>query len=764
VTPSPGGAGTALAAQWNVYRGRLYDALALGRAGQASAGAAVAQSIFAQFENASGEFGAHEALERTSESAYEGFEAELGTLQSALTEGEIEAAADAAASAADTLQVAQQAVAGNEVTRALDLLWFAGRGANARFLADAGAFEAAASVAIGAAEDFEQALVHSVLENASPGDDRKFRRSLRDAGRAAGDHDAVTVADTVGAALTAAVSGAYELVRAEAAGAAHLASMQAQGYDAAALAAMGGPGQEYADATSLAVYRARAYDVGWLSANGATAAASTAASDVFAHFEGASAHEALEAADNDAYEGFERGLESLSTAIEGENDAAVEEAVATVDSTLVTGLSALAGEHAAVLQSGFFRARLGDARELYAVGRSDAAAAITADLFARFEANELGFHESLEHESSELYETFEHDHLPALQRAFADQDDAAVETHYAGVQDALLAFAASQPAALASGAETVYMLARGFDAGALGSLDAAPRAAMVAQAAFEHFESGAAGFHEALEGASHETYESFESKLGDIQSTAANDGDVYQPATAFNTQGLAGMDAIVASAGGENNSLAAELVTDVFATFEGAAVHESLADADQDAYEAFEAALSEYADALESGEVDPAGFAAATRTAQFAVVGASADAPAGAESRADSDQERPSLSGGPDVVEGVPAGADHVVRMEAATYEPAELTIEAGETVAFEFASGEPHTVTAVGNAIPAAAAYWASGGFDSEEAARAGWEAGEGAIKSGQSYVHTFKETGEHEYVCIPHERAGMKGVIIVE
>ena len=36
--------------------------------------------------------------------------------------------------------------------------------------------------------------------------------------------------------------------------------------------------------------------------------------------------------------------------------------------------------------------------------------------------------------------------------------------------------------------------------------------------------------------------------------------------------------------------------------------------------------------------------------------------------------------------------------------------------------------------------------------------------MQSGQSYVHTFETTGEHAYVCIPHEAAGMEGTVVVD
>ena len=145
-------------------------------------------------------------------------------------------------------------------------------------------------------------------------------------------------------------------------------------------------------------------------------------------------------------------------------------------------------------------------------------------------------------------------------------------------------------------------------------------------------------------------------------------------------------------------------------------------------------------------------------------MGASEAAPSGDAGGHHEGESETSLSGGPNVVEGVPEDADHVVDMNAVAYDPAELTVSQGDTVAWTHAGGEAHSVTAYEEAIPDGASYWASGGFDSESAAREGWENGQGAVQSGQSYVHTFETTGEHAYLCIPHERAGMTGTVVVE
>jgi len=128
------------------------------------------------------------------------------------------------------------------------------------------------------------------------------------------------------------------------------------------------------------------------------------------------------------------------------------------------------------------------------------------------------------------------------------------------------------------------------------------------------------------------------------------------------------------------------------------------------------------------------------------------------------ESEETSLEGGPNVVEGVPEDVDHVVDAKAVSFDPAELTIETGDTVAWEHVGGEPHSVTAYEDEIPEDATYWASGDFESQQAADEGCDNGQGAVQSGQSYVRTFETTGEHAYFCIPHEAAGMTGTIIVE
>lgn len=95
-------------------------------------------------------------------------------------------------------------------------------------------------------------------------------------------------------------------------------------------------------------------------------------------------------------------------------------------------------------------------------------------------------------------------------------------------------------------------------------------------------------------------------------------------------------------------------------------------------------------------------------------------------------------------------------------FDPADITISPGDTLVWRNVGAVGHSVTAYENEIPDDAAYFASGGFDSEEAARSGYP--EGDIPGGETYEHTFETEGEYGYFCIPHESAGMTGTITVE
>ncbi|QCC60650.1 DUF5059 domain-containing protein [Natrinema thermotolerans] len=764
----------AVAAEWNAMRARLWDALAAGEAGKSGTGAAIAGDTFERFETASGEYNAHELLEETDHDRYEAFEEALGELRTeGLDRGDIGRAREETVIGSDELGQAQTALVGEETAQALDLQSIGTSTADAVVAAEAGAFDAAETVATDALERFEEAAVHDAIEEADSEIYERFESALEAVAAAAGEEDLEGVRSSATDTLAAANEGAYALAPSEsAAGAGQIATYQARGWDAAALSGLGGPSTAFAHAAALTGYRARAHDAVWLFERGHGDAAGRVVENAFAHFEGARAHEALEEASEDAYHRFEEdGLDALATAIENDDPEGVESAVTAVDEGLVTGIEALGtGVEPALLEASFFRARLGDAVERYRLGESEVAAEIASGLFETFEANEADFHETLEETDHDLYETFEDEHLNGLIDAFENEDDAAVADHADGLAATLLEFETTAgTTAQVSAVESAAMAARAFDAGALDVLGAADRAETVLQEIFEDFERGAGGFHEALEEADHDRYESFEAALGDARNAAAEGGDVSAAARAFNEQAIEATYTVVADAGGSFGDAAASLASDVFAAFEEARAHELLEEADRDIYEGFEAALEDYIGALEDGsDVEAAAetFATAALRAQFAVAGAPDAAPSG-DGTGDSGEGSGSetdLGGGPNVVEGVPDDADHVVDMQAVAFEPETLTVAQGDTVAWKHAAGEPHSVTAYEDRIPDDADYWASGGFDGEDAAREGWENGKGAVQSGESYVHTFETTGEHEYVCVPHEKAGMVGTVVVE
>lgn len=102
------------------------------------------------------------------------------------------------------------------------------------------------------------------------------------------------------------------------------------------------------------------------------------------------------------------------------------------------------------------------------------------------------------------------------------------------------------------------------------------------------------------------------------------------------------------------------------------------------------------------------------------------------------------------------AGADAVISItDLLKFEPASVTIEVGEVVAWQNTSLLRHTATA----DPTKAANPSSvilppqaQPFDS------------GYIEPGEVYQRTFDVPGTYRYFCIPHEATGMTGEIVVE
>lgn len=87
-------------------------------------------------------------------------------------------------------------------------------------------------------------------------------------------------------------------------------------------------------------------------------------------------------------------------------------------------------------------------------------------------------------------------------------------------------------------------------------------------------------------------------------------------------------------------------------------------------------------------------------------------------------------------------GGEAIVTMVDTTFEPAEITVDAGTTVVWQNESALPHTVTAGERGSP-------PGMFEADVAA-------------GDSFSFTFDEPGTYPYYCEIHP--GMSGTVIVE
>ena len=93
----------------------------------------------------------------------------------------------------------------------------------------------------------------------------------------------------------------------------------------------------------------------------------------------------------------------------------------------------------------------------------------------------------------------------------------------------------------------------------------------------------------------------------------------------------------------------------------------------------------------------------------------------------------------------LPVSAAEVVMGAGANlvFDPAEITINAGDTVRFVNEALPPHNVIV-------------------KEASALSHE--ELAFAAGDSFEITFPDAGDYTYVCGPHEGAGMTGVVHVQ
>ncbi|WP_246999453.1 cupredoxin domain-containing protein [Halosolutus gelatinilyticus] len=104
------------------------------------------------------------------------------------------------------------------------------------------------------------------------------------------------------------------------------------------------------------------------------------------------------------------------------------------------------------------------------------------------------------------------------------------------------------------------------------------------------------------------------------------------------------------------------------------------------------------------------------------------------------------------------------IGMTRTEFVPETYEVRVGETVVWKNTSEAVHTVTAYEELIPDDATYFATGGFENQADAYDAWgESRGGRLGTRETFEHTFDVPGTYEYVCIPHERAEMKGTIVV-
>ena len=100
------------------------------------------------------------------------------------------------------------------------------------------------------------------------------------------------------------------------------------------------------------------------------------------------------------------------------------------------------------------------------------------------------------------------------------------------------------------------------------------------------------------------------------------------------------------------------------------------------------------------------------------------------------------------------AAADATVTMGLTSFNPPSIRIRPGQTVLWRNTSPIGHTVTA----DPARAANRAN--VQLPAGAR---PIHSGLIPAGQIWSYRFTTPGTYRYVCLPHERQGMAGVVVV-
>jgi plastocyanin len=109
----------------------------------------------------------------------------------------------------------------------------------------------------------------------------------------------------------------------------------------------------------------------------------------------------------------------------------------------------------------------------------------------------------------------------------------------------------------------------------------------------------------------------------------------------------------------------------------------------------------------------------------------------------DDDDDGNGGGGGAATQEESGGGGGTEVSMQNIQFQPADVTVKAGETVTWTNDEGVPHDVEGSGP----------GGKFSSGP---------EGGMQEGDTFSHTFDEPGKYEYVCRVHA-PGMAGTVTV-
>ena len=92
---------------------------------------------------------------------------------------------------------------------------------------------------------------------------------------------------------------------------------------------------------------------------------------------------------------------------------------------------------------------------------------------------------------------------------------------------------------------------------------------------------------------------------------------------------------------------------------------------------------------------------------------------------------------------------------DALVFEPKEITVTVGDRVQWRNVGQIAHTVTTTPSKV-------ADPDRVSVPSGTKPWDSG--LIGGDETFSRTFDEPGRYEYVCIPHEGAGMVGTVVVE